>query len=92
MGDGFIGEAWTGQAVEDLVEEGGTEDEQLERKSDMHIDPECHQGSGAITSFMAPSRSSIWGSKTVFHPNQQARTSPSTLGSPLFFMVLDHPQ
>ncbi|MBW0503957.1 hypothetical protein O181_043672 [Austropuccinia psidii MF-1] len=39
----------------------------------------AHQGCGAITHFMARSRSSMWG------PNQQSRRS-------LFLMVLDHPQ
>ncbi|MBW0499860.1 hypothetical protein O181_039575 [Austropuccinia psidii MF-1] len=45
-------------------------------QSVMHIRPEGHQGSGDITSFMAPSRSSIWGSKTVLGPNQKPQTSP----------------
>ncbi|MBW0560077.1 hypothetical protein O181_099792 [Austropuccinia psidii MF-1] len=53
-------------------------------QSDMHINPEGHQGSEAITLFMAPSRSSIWGSKISLDPNHKARTSPSIIGSSLF--------
>ncbi|MBW0469808.1 hypothetical protein O181_009523 [Austropuccinia psidii MF-1] len=43
-------------------------------RSNMHINPEDHQGSGVITSF----RSSLLG------PNQQVSTSHSTLGRSLF--------
>ncbi|MBW0484151.1 hypothetical protein O181_023866 [Austropuccinia psidii MF-1] len=54
--------------------------------SDMHINPEGYQGSGAINSFVSPSISSILGY------NQKARTFPSLLGRELFFMALDHSQ
>ncbi|MBW0531436.1 hypothetical protein O181_071151 [Austropuccinia psidii MF-1] len=52
----------------------------------MHIKPECHQGSGAITAFTTPSRFLMWG------PNQQSRTSPSALEMSLSWMVLEHSQ
>ncbi|MBW0493321.1 hypothetical protein O181_033036 [Austropuccinia psidii MF-1] len=48
---------------------------------------EAHQGYGAITPIMATSRSSICGSKTVFEPNQQAKTSPSYLGRSLLLLA-----
>ncbi|MBW0515603.1 hypothetical protein O181_055318 [Austropuccinia psidii MF-1] len=61
-------------------------------QSDIHLNPEGHQASTTLTSFMSPSRSSIWGSKAFLGPNKQARTSHSSLGRSIFFIVLDHPQ
>ncbi|MBW0538124.1 hypothetical protein O181_077839 [Austropuccinia psidii MF-1] len=39
-----------------------------------------HQVCGAITQFMDPSSSSMWGSKALLGPNHQSRTSPSNMG------------
>ncbi|MBW0554698.1 hypothetical protein O181_094413 [Austropuccinia psidii MF-1] len=42
-----------------------------------------NQGCWDITQFMAPSGSSMWGSKALLGPNYQSRTSPSAPGKVL---------
>ncbi|MBW0492732.1 hypothetical protein O181_032447 [Austropuccinia psidii MF-1] len=96
MGDGVIGEAKIGLAVEDLGEGGRTKDGTEDRTGFISV-AYVYQDSEGIKIWdyifiYGPAQGpQMWGSRTFLGPNQQTRTSPPILGKTCLFMDLGHP-